>query len=358
MVPIKIFRRYVIVSLFGFFLITNLFSFAPPAHAQVWGAVNIFSDLMIQIVETVKKQIEGAILGTLKVAAIEIINSKVGQMIGGSTAGNARFVTDWNEFLYVQPAQEVQLFMNDFFSTATKGKYAQTNYVGIGDRSSDVSGNYPTYLVERSKQAIGGDEQTEEMTYNLDDYTASPDEMFASGDFRALGSFFSNPLNNPFGFSDVAQQKYREELNKKVELLKTEQQSSGYKAPKDANGNTIAPLATLEGMQKDAMNIGNQLIAAATNPGEFLAGVVGAMVNKTITNIVQRGVGKVQASIKKEINAFDNKVAKEVNRIDKQLGPAAKYLKETSQRVDTKVKPYTKPPPQTVDCIDRSVGAC
>ena len=322
---------------------------ASPAQAGVWGEA-IAATLMDQIITTVKQQIQGAILGTLKVAATELINSKLGQMIGGSTAGNARFVTDWNQFLYEKPAQETQLFMNDFFSTVTKGKYAQTNYVGIGDMSGGISGNYPAYLVERSKQLLGDDQQASvtPSTFDLDNYTSSPDEMIAGGDFRALGSFFTNPYNNTFGFSMESQRIYEQELQKNIEITKTKVISPGYIPPTDSSGKTIAPVETLKRMQGDAMNIGNQIIAAATNPGEFLAGVVGAMVNKTITNIIQRGVGKVQASIKKEISAFDKKVTKEVGRLDKQLGPAAKFLKTNSQRVDTKVKPYTVPPPAPV----------
>lgn len=349
---VSFYKRFLIGSFFAVVFFGNILVTTPVAQAGVWGE-SIAGVMLDNIINIIKTQLKGAILGTLKVAAIEIINSRVGQMVGGSTAGNALFVTDWNQFLYEKPAAEVDLYMNDFFSKLTVGKNSTTNYVGIGDATKNVNGGYATYLAETAKASTGSEVNEVYPTFNFDEYAASADEMFAKGNFLAMDAFFTNPVNNPIGFSLIAEQKQRTEYQKKLDKIKTEMNSSGYIAPKDAKGNTIAPLATLEGMQKDAMNIGNNLIAAATEPGEFLAGVVGAMVNKTITNIVQRGVGKIQASIKKEIRTFDKKVSKELQRADKKLGPAAKYLKDVSQRTDAKVKPYTKPPPAANCTVDQ-----
>lgn len=335
-------KRFLMSGLLAFVLFGSVLFTTSTAHADMWGAA-FGATLFDQVITTIKTQLKAALLGTLKVAATEMINSKVGQMIGGSTAGNARFVTDWNEFLYEKPAQEVDLFMNDFFSKVTLGKNAKANYVGIGDVADSVGGNYAARLAQGAGVSLVA--SNDSLKYTFDEFAASPEEMFQQGNFVALDAFFQFPMNNPIGFGLAAEQTYKKELEKKVEQLKVESQSSGYIAPKDKKGSTIAPVATLEAMQKDAMNIGNTMIAAATEPGEFLAGVVNAMLNKAITNIVQRGVGKVQASIKKEIRAYDAKVVKEINKADKKLGPAAKYLKDVNQRTDTKIKPYTKPPP-------------
>ncbi len=337
-------KRFLMSGLLSAVLFGSVLFTTPTAHADVWGAA-YGATLLDQVITTIKTQLKAALLGTLKVAATEVINSKVGQMIGGTTAGNARFVTDWNEFLYKKPAAEVELYMNDFFSKVTLGKNAQANYVGIGDTVKNVEGNYAAYLTKNASLSLGIEYDALDLKYDFDEYAASPDEMFAQGNFLALDSFFQNPMNNPFGFGLVAEQVYQKELEKKVEQIKVESQSSGYIAPKDKKGTTIAPVATLEAMQKDAMNIGNNIIAAATEPGEFLAGVVGAMVNKTITNIIQRGVGQIQSTIKKEIRAYDAKIVTELNQLNKELGPAAKYLKNVSQRTDTQIKPYTKAPP-------------
>lgn len=342
-------KRFLVSGFLASVLFGSVLFTTPTVQAGVWGE-SIAGTLLGSVIEIIKTQLKAALLGTLKVAATEIINSKVGQMIGGSTAGNARFVTDWNEFLYEKPAQEVDLYMNDFFSKVTVGKNSKANYVGIGDAAGGVDGNYAALLTNSAAQSLTS--TTNSLKYDFDECAASPEEMFQQGNFFALDCFIQNPMNNPIGFQIVAEQQYQTEYQRKLEQIKTEMNSSGFIAPKDAKGNTIAPLATLEGMQKDALNIGNNIIATATNPGEFLAGVVGAMLNKAITNIVQRGVGKIQASIKKEIQAYDKKIVKEINKADKKLGPAAKYLKETSQRTDTKIKPYTVPPPPANCTVD------
>lgn len=339
-------RRMVTRGLFLFAIAFNVILMVPTAQAGVWGEP-IAATLLGNVIETIKTQLKAALLGTLKVAAIEIVNSRVGQMIGGTTIGNTRFVTDWNQFLHGKPAEEVDIYMNDFFTRVTRGKDAAINYSGVGDTLDNVGGNYVAYLKARGKAATATTTDMEkELAYDFDEWgAATPGQMIADGNWMGFNAFVVNPMNNPQGFALVSAQVHQKKMQEKVEEVKVEAMSSGYIAPKDRNGKTIAPAAVLEGMQKDALNIGNTMMAAATEPGEFLAGVVGALVNKTITNIVQRGVGKVQTSIKKEIQAVDAKISKKVDEVNKKLGPAAKYLKDASQRVDTNIKPYTKPPP-------------
>ena len=339
--------------MFVLLLLFNVFLPIHSARAGVWGE-SITATMLNQVLDTIKTQIEGAILGTLKVAAITMLNSKVGQMVGGSSAGSAMIISDWNQFLYEAPAEKVNVYMDDFFSNVTRGKYASANYVGLGDAIGNVNGNYVNYLVEGAKASIttGGDSASP-CTYTLDEYSDNPDMIFNNGDWQGFNAFFS-PCNNPWGIQIAAKSAYSQQLVKEQEQAKLEATSPGFKAPK-VDGKTVAPVATIEGIVKDTQNIGNQLIAVAKNPGEFLSGVVGALVNKTITNLVQRGVGKVQASIKREIGNFDKKVTTALNKIDKQLGPAARFTKNVSQRMDTQVKPYTAPPPAAGTYCD---GGC
>lgn len=339
-------KRFFLRGLFLFVLVLNLALSASPVRAGVWGE-SIAATLLGETLEVIKRQIEGAILGTLKVAAIKVLNSKVAQMVGGSSVGDALFITDWGDFLYNNPAEKTKLFMNDFFTLTTRGKYASANYVGIGDVAGNVSGNYAGYLRARAENSIGVfDQKTGSyMEYDLDQYADNPERMFLEGDWRGFNAFFSNPMNNPFGYELVAQGVYAERLAQEQEAAKTRAISPGFVGPTDANGNTIAPAATIEAMTVNVQNIGNNLIAAAENPGEFLSGVVGALVNKTVSSLVQRGVGQVQANIQRGIDSVDNKVVGALNQANRALGPAAQFTSEVSQRTDVYVRPYTKPPP-------------
>ncbi|MBP9697636.1 MAG: hypothetical protein KBD65_00350 [Candidatus Moranbacteria bacterium] len=323
--------------------VTQAFWSVPTAHA--WDAA--LGAIVHRALDTVYEQLEGAILGTLKVSAIKILNSKVAQMVGGSSVGDALFITDWGDFLYNTPAEKTKLFMNDFFTLTTRGKYASANYVGIGDVAGNVSGNYAGYLRSRAENSIGvfysGTQSYFE--YDLDQYADNPERMFQEGDWRGFNAFFSNPMNNPFGYELVAQGVYAERLAQEQDAARTKAISPGFVGPTDANGNTIAPAATIEAMTTNVQNIGNNLIAAATNPGEFLSGVVGALVNKTVSSLVQRGVGQVQANIQRGIDSVDNKVVGALDQANRALGPAAQFTSEVSQKTDVYVRPYTKPPP-------------
>ncbi len=178
--------------------VTQAFWSVPTAHA--WDAA--LGAIVHRALDTVYEQLEGAILGTLKVSAIKILNSKVAQMVGGSSVGDALFITDWGDFLYNTPAEKTKLFMNDFFTLTTRGKYASANYVGIGDVAGNVSGNYAGYLRSRAENSIGvfysGTQSYFE--YDLDQYADNPERMFQEGDWRGFNAFFSNPMNNPLGY--------------------------------------------------------------------------------------------------------------------------------------------------------------
>lgn len=339
---------------FIFLLFVGMVGFAPRTNA-CWGCA-IAAELMGQAMDTIKRQIEGAILGTLKVAAVSMLNSQVGQLIGGTSAGDALFITDWNDFLYQKPAEQVQVYMNDFFTMTTRGKYASANYAGVGDIPGKVAGNYAAYLVAGARQltaAQTGGSGSSLPQFNLDSFTKNPETLFREGDFRGLNAFFSNPMNNPFGYTLTASTYYASKMTQEMELAKTEAQSSGFIGKKDG-GRTIAPAATIESMMSGVQNIGNDMIAAAENPGAFLSGVVGAVVNKAVTGIIQKGIGKVQANIQREVRNVDNQIMGAVNQVDRELGPAARFTGDVMQKTSTSVNSYTSPPPSVrAKCGDR-----
>lgn len=343
----KHYKKKFIAGFFILALFMNMVSFTPKAHAW-WAISNIFGTLTGNLLDIVKEQIKGAILASLKVAAVSALNSKVGQMIGGTSVGDALLITDWYDFIYTRPAQQATLYLNDFFTMSTRGKYSSANYIGSRDVPDTVAGNYPAYLVATAKQSIPAGEIIPQ--FDLDQYTANPETLFAEGDFRGLNAMISNPMNNPFGYTLSATAYAATKMNQAIEIAKTEAQSSGLTGKKDKNGKTIAPAATIENMLNDAQNIGNNIIAAAENDA-ILSNIVTAMVNKLVTNMVQKGVGKIQANIEKEVNRVDNQVVKALGKINKELGPGAQFLKETSQKTDI-VKAYSSPPPAANCTVD------
>src|SRR3989338_3968845 len=261
--------RKAAVSLLMIFVSGMFFMMPQTAHADAWGA-NMAAAIMKQTMEQIARQIEGALLGSLKMAAVQMLNNQVGQLIGGGAGGQARFITSFDDFLYRRPQQRTDLYMNSFFTLTTRGKGAQANYIGIGDMGG-IGGSYASYLQSVGKQAIVGKGTIG--TLNLEEYTASPQAMFAEGDFRAFNAFFSNPYNNPYGYS-----------------LKAEE--------------------------------ANQIIAAASNPGELASGVIAAMANKVVSGLVTTGIGQVQANFQRQIGGVNRQVGSALKQATGILGPA------------------------------------
>jgi len=308
-----------------------------PVHAQMWGTSDIFGDMMMQMVDTIKRQIEGALIGTLKMAAIQMLNSKVGQLIGGASGGQPLFITDFNEFLYQSPRQKTNLYMNDFFSTMTRGKGSSANYISSGE-SSGLGGNYPSYLVASAKSVTT--ESGGISVYNLDQ-KGGIDNL---NDPSTFSSFISNPANNPMGAELQAQEVWQDKLATEQNLAQIEATSSGFRADK-TNGVIVAPAAVIEATFNNAADLPNKMIAAATNPGELLSGVVSAMANKLVSGLIQKGVGEVQSKISKEIRSVDNKISGAMNSQIQQLGPAAQYMSGINNNVNVIIKTNTPAPP-------------
>jgi len=335
----KIFIQNFNIKFFSVFLLL-CFSFALFPHevrAESWGS-NYYSTIIDQMITTIKRQIEGAMLGTLKMAATEMLNSQVMGFVGGGAGSEPLFITDFKEFLHQDPKEKVDLFMNDFFSMTTGGKSASANYVGAEADGSIRGGDYTAYLINVAKR-----ETTERRTsrYDLDQYGGV--NALARGDARAFHAFFRNPMNSPYGYTSEAVQMYQEQLQAEQTVAATKALSSGF-LPKEQGGRVMSPAATIQAATTNAQNLGNNILAAAQNPGEILSGVIVAMANKMVTNLIQKGVGEIQSKIKKEIRNIDNQVYGTIKQATREMGPAVQYMGNVNKNMGVIIKNTTPPP--------------
>lgn len=313
-------------------------SFAQEARAEAWGT-NIAAAILKQSLEKIARQIEGAILGALKASAIQLLNTQVGQLIGGSSAGGSAIISDWREFLYSEPEQKVQVYMEDFFAQMTSGRASSSNYdspYSLANGTNPTIGNYSVSLVEAGRASLNSSPQP---CKELDRFP-DPASAIGDGNIAAINAALVNPMCNPIGFSlgtqSVAMQKAEEERN--INFVKSI--ASGYK-PIESNGKTILPGSTIGQMVADANDIGNKVIAAASNPAELASGIIVSLVNKTITNTIQKGIGNVQANIQREISNVNRQITGQFNEINQALGPAAGFVREVRQQTNVIVKPAT-----------------
>lgn len=314
---------------------------APQARADAWGS-NYYAAYMKQMMEKIQYSIYGVLIGSLKMTAVQMLNSQVNQLIGGGSAGQALFITDYNQFLYQTPQQNTDLYMNDFFTMTTRGKGSSANYIGMGG-AGGVGGNYSNYLIAQAQQAtVNGSPYA---VGNLDEYTAGPDTMFREGDWRAFNAFFSNPANNPYGYTIMAEQAYQGELARQQEIARVKAQSSGGFLPKEQNGKVLAPAGSIEAVTTQIQTMPNRIIENATNPMELLSGVVGAMANRLINNMVQQGIGEVQANIQREMGSVNFQTGNILNQATQSLGPAARFAPAVVQKINTSANSGTPPIP-------------
>ncbi|OGI14863.1 MAG: hypothetical protein A3E38_03010 [Candidatus Moranbacteria bacterium RIFCSPHIGHO2_12_FULL_54_9] len=306
------------------------------ASAGYWGEPTSAA-IMKHTMETIRLAVQGATIGALKVAAIQTLNNQVGQLIGGSASGRPLIITNFNDFLYQQPQQKTELFMNDFFTLTTRGKGSSANYIGAGD-SGGIGGSYASYLVSVGRQAIG--EGTAAPTLNLEEYTPSPQAMFAEGDWRAFNAFFSNPMNNPYGYAIETEKAYQNKLAMTQQEAVVKALSPGF-LPVEKNGTVLAPAGLIGAVTENVQTLGNEMIANATNPAEFLSGVVAATATKMISGLIQNGIGQVQANIQREIGNVTREVNSALGDATSALGPGAAFVRDVNQRTNVNVNSST-----------------
>lgn len=284
------------------YFIASIMLFPMNAKAETWGS-NVMSAVMKQLMENILYQIRGILLGTLKQTAMDTIVKNIDNMIAGTGTESAMFITDWNDFLVEKPLKETELFMNDFFTLTTRGKAYGSSYVPSGESS-----NYAGYLVNQARRATV---ETGLPQYDLDQYVSDPSDMFASGNWRAFGSFISNPANNPFGYTLTAQSVQQAELeNKRKEAEAKSTAYAGYKPQEAADGTVITPGSTIKDIQSNANDMGNKIIANA----EHVPEIISAIVTRTITNTIKNGIGNVERYAQREITKKTNEAQRKVNQ--------------------------------------------
>ena len=327
-------KKPIVVSAFALVLFSQALVSVPRAQAGYWGEA-IFATFMDDMLEKIMRQIEGAMLAALKASAVNLINSQVGQLIGGSSAGESLVINDWKGFLYDEPEQKVQIEMENFFASMTSGRSSSANYDSPYSLASGspTLGNYSARLVEGAKLSLGTPYQPTDIL----EVSPDPEAALAEGDLRTLNALFSNPMNNPFGFTLAAQSYERSVREQEQQEQLVQSISHGYR------GSPGLPGSTGGQMVADGQDVGNKIIAAASNPAELASGIITSLVNKTVTNMIQKGIGDVQANIQREIGNVDRQISGQIKTLDQTLGPAAGFIDEVRQQTNVIVKPATNP---------------
>lgn len=300
------------VFIFCLTLVFSSLAYTKPAQADHWGAA-MLSQIWKQTMEKIDEQIKGVIMGALKTAANEMLNNTVDNLISGGGSRGSLIISNPHDFLYTQPDRKAALYMNDFFTLTTRGTSSMSNYATRADQGT--VGNYSNYLVRQAKLSIEGAFPRTD----IQQYASDPSQMFAQGNWRGFNAFISNPANNPFGLTLIAQsvnEALREQF--RGEAASRYAAGKGY-ADVEKNGQIVTPGSTIASIQEGAKNLGNQIIAAAQNPAEVISSVLAKIVTKTMLT----GIGMAQRTVQREITNVTSGVRRDVNQTVQSSGPGA-----------------------------------
>jgi hypothetical protein len=323
--------RYLLASKFFVLFASFTLLLSIPTHSaqagswgETWASIQ-----WKQYMEQILYQINGMMNGILKNVAIQIINQQVMIQVGGGSGQGPLFITNWQQFLYNQPQQIAQNYiLNDFFQATTRGRGSFSNYQGalvtkaetpqeaLAQTNSDqkawlsqegvVAGlttfgssgntsNFNGYQKEVAKRTIFA----KTPTIDIYDCTSNPSGIFEEGNWRCFNSFFQNPANNPLGYSMLAEEAYFSKLyqeQKKAEVIG--QSYDGYLGKIDQNGNVILPGSTVKDTVSNTKDLGNKVIAGASNPYELMSSAITSAVTQAINEMFTRGIGEVQQSFR------------------------------------------------------------
>lgn len=344
-------KKQYLAFFFALVVISLFHANVQQARAEAWGSA-MAAAVAKQAMEEAYTEIQSAILGTLKVAAYELLHTQVGQLVGGTSVGNSMIISDWEDFVRIQPEEQTAVYMNDFFSATFQGKnscdYVPINTANIEDPfvESTVTAcgavqegvgfvqNFPSYMEDYARRTIGGTvaeglDTIEE--YTLDQYCDDPSNMFAQGNWKCFHAYFSNDYNNPYGYALQASKAYNQELEKQQQIAELKSIAyQGYKPQTtlsaDGKEYVVTPGSLIKDIQSAVTDLGNKIIAAAESPAEFASALVTSFVTSYIQQTIRNGVGEIQNHIRGEIQDIDTRVSGEINRVVDEVGPHARYL--------------------------------
>ena len=260
------------------------------ARADYWGAA-YGATLLERGMEEAFIKIQNAMLGAAKQAAIESINQTVGNLIAG-TNQKPRFITDWNDALFLSPQREAELFVNDFLTSVTRGRSTGNYNTLLGQEG--ISGGYEEYLASQAYASVFGSGGTP--TINARDYCTDPSQPFADGTWRCFNALVSNPLNNSIGLSLVTQGVYQAELEQKQKVAEAQSIAyGGYNAVTTDGGQVITPGSTVRDIQYSAIDTANKTLSSAKSVEELITAVATRFIVTTMT----QGIGSARETAEK-----------------------------------------------------------
>ena len=289
------------ISLTLLLVVTLFFSplTTPKAHAAIWAMFVEFQyeEMLAEIYDTV----QGIIVGVAKQAVVKALNKKVDDMISkGGGSNGAMYITDWKDYLRVKPTQNSNKFINDYISQTLNGRSSSSQYVSAGSEGfGNGGGNYLKQLGEGAKK-MTSERKTPQTTY-----TGDPSQMFADGNFKNMGLYFSG-INNPWAYTTHIQDRYIEEKAAQERQATAKSiAGQGFTGKENKEGKTITPGITVKDILSNTKDTANKVIGGAND----LPSVISSLVTSIISTALSKGIGNIGSQLDKTNKSTEAKVA-------------------------------------------------
>lgn len=267
--------------------------FAPPTTPKAHAWAFVAQEQLRTVMDMIMKNIQGIIIGALKQMAVKMINEQVANLISGSSSQDSKIIGNYKDFLYTEPMENTQVYMNDYLSQMVSGRGSASSYQAMGPGGgfgSGAGGSYNTILIDIAKKA------TIEPVMEKVGYVGNPgDNLFNDGSLKNLMTFSEGP-NSPWGAKQAALQEFSTRFM--IEQSAAQMEGSvGNGVRSTKNGDTITtPGALIAENMANVMDLGNKVISGATTVPEVITGVV----TQIITQAIETGIGKAAENIQRE----------------------------------------------------------
>lgn len=333
------------------FLLSIGVSFSPVSSKKTFAWTEIPGQIFKQTLEKIDYNLNGIILGTLKMQAARMLDQQVSKLIGGTVGSGAMFITNWESFLITEPQRQADRYVNDYLSQLTRGRGSYSSYIsvprsyvlgasdsknnegffggkvlGSDDETTTAasSENYYGEMLNTGKSATT-ERKEPEITYEGD-----PSQMLSEKNFSKFNLYLSpTAVNSKFAMGLVwAPYKQEQYLKNQEKIAAT--QSIAYEGYKGTmrNGMIVTPGSLTAQTMANVQDMGNKIIAAATHPAEIISSVVSNIVTKAMLS----GIGAVSSVVDRQVNQVTDKVVNEVNGNLSKYGPGSLYNSSSSGR--------------------------
>ena len=178
-------------------------------------------------------------------------------------------------------------------SACSNGKTCVSSASASSNNAYDK--NYYKYQTDTAKAGINPSAPD----VDLMNYVSGPSEVFNGGNWRGFNSFFSNPANNPFGYSMMAKEAYQGQLaqeQRKADIQAVAYQ--GFKASVGADGVTVkTPGITIGQIVDKAQSFSMDSISSAQDWGQLISSGISSAATMAISTAVQTGLNSATGAL-------------------------------------------------------------